>query len=130
MAKSTAKAESLIRALKDRLELRGFSTSESKDAEGYPKLTIGSDASIKIVQADMVSKDVLGLDLKAFAPHEAELSSIDGMAKADYSKVMLEVTKMGVDKLAIKEGVDLATAEAASPSAEIIFDIRFPGKGV
>ena len=130
MAKSTAKAEAVLRDMKDRLEQRGFSVSESKDAEGYPKLTIGSEASISMVQADMVSKDIFGNDLKAFAPHEAELSSADGQSKSDYSKILHELVKTGIEKIYIKEGADLAAAEAAAASDCIVFDVRFPTKGV
>lgn len=130
MAKSTAKAEALLRDMKDRLQFRGFSVSESKDAEGFPKLTIGTEASVKLVQADAVSKDIFGNDLKAFAPHEAELSSADGQSKADYSKILHELVKMGVEKVYIKEGADLAAAEAAAASDYIVFDVRFPTKGV
>jgi len=129
MAKSTAKAESLLRDLKDRLEMRGFSVSESKDAQGWPKLTIGTDASIRMESADAVSKDIFGNDLKAFAPHFIELSAIDAMTKQDYSKVFLEVSKMGADKHIVKSGVNLAAAEAAA-GEEIIFDVRWPTKGI
>ena len=129
MAKSTAKAESLLRDLKDRLEERGFSVSESKDAQGWPKLTLGTDASVRMEAADAVSKDVFGNDNKAFAPHTLELAAIDAMSKAEYSKVLIEVSKMGVDKNIVKSGANLVTAEAAAGD-EIIFDIRWPTKGI
>lgn len=130
MAKSTAKAESLARDLKDRLKLRDFVVAESKDSEGYPRLVLDTDqASIEIKQADAVSKDILGLDLKAFAPHELTLAMDDAVTKQEQAKIMLEVIKMGVDKLIVKSGADLATAEA-SAGEEIIQDVRWPSKGV
>ena len=43
MAKSTAKAEAILRDLKDKLEFRGFVVSESKDAQGWPKLNLNGD---------------------------------------------------------------------------------------
>ena len=128
--KSTAKSEALLRDLKDRLELRGFAVAESKDSEGWPKLVVGSDeASIRMEAADAVSKDVFGNDLKAFAPHFIEVASRSDMSKADYSQILAEVVKMGADKHIVKEGADLAAAEAAAGS-EFIFDVRWPTKGI
>ena len=128
--KSTAKAIALLRDLKDRLSQRGMSSAESMDANGWPKLVIGADeASVRMEAADAVSKDVFGNDLKAFAPHFVELSAVDAMSKADFSKVLIEVSKMGADKHIVKSGADLATAEAAA-GEEIVFDVRWPTKGI
>lgn len=126
--KSTAKAEASARDLKEMLELRGFAVAESKDANGWPKLTIGTDASIRIESYDAVSKDVFGNDLKAFAPHMVELAAIDAMSKQDYAKVLTEVVKYAFEKKIVKSGVDLATAEA-SAGEELIYDVRWPTKG-
>jgi len=127
--KSTAKAENLMRDLKDRLVQRGFSVSESKDGNGWPKLTLGTDASIRIESADAVSKDIFGNSLVAFAPHFLELAAIDAMTKQNFAKVLVEVAKMGVDKNIVKSGANLAAAEAAAGEA-IIFDMRWPTKGI
>jgi len=133
MAKSTAKAEALARDLKERLESRGFTVDESKDAEGFPKLTLNTnEASLKIEQADAVSKDVFGNDSLAFAPHNLCFASRDdAMTSAKVSKILIEVYKMGVDKTKIQtDATSLATAEAAAPSDELSFDIRWPTKGI
>lgn len=132
MSKSFAKADSIIRDLKDRLEMRGIQANEEKTATGWPRLVDSAATplwSLEIESADAISKDIFGNDLKAFAPHEARLASVDTQLKADLSKIMLELDKVGVDKLILKEGVDLATAEAAA-GTEIIFDIRWPSKGI
>ena len=133
MAKSTAKAEALSRDLKERLESRGFAVSESKDAQGWPKLTLNTnEASLRIEAADAVSKDIFGNALVAFAPHFMDFSSRnDAMDSAKVAKIMLEISKMGIDKTNIKtHATVLATAEAAAPSDELIFDIRWPTKGI
>ena len=130
--KSTAKAEALMRDLKERLEFRGFTVSESKDAQGWPKLTLNTDeASIRIESDDAVSKDVFGNDLVAFAPHTLEMASRDdavGVLVA--AKILTEVIKIGANKNVIKtHATVLATAEAAAGDA-IQFDVMWPGKGI
>jgi hypothetical protein len=133
MAKSTAKAESLLRDLKDRLELRGFAIAESKDSEGWPKLTLNTDeASIRMEAVDMVSKDVFGNDNVAFAPHFIDFASRDNMATATVSRaeIMIELAKTGIDKTIVKtHATVLATAEAAVGDA-IVADVRWPTKGI
>lgn len=132
MAKSTAKAEALSRDLKERLEQRGFAVAESRDANGWPKLTLNTDeASLRIESADAVSKDVFGNDLKAFAPHFIDFASRnDAMTTLKSSQILLEVVKMGIDKTIVKtHATVLATAEAAAGDA-LVFDIRWPTKGV
>lgn len=129
MAKSTAKAEALMRDLKERLVARGFSAVESKDAEGFPKITLGSEAEISIVGVDGVSKDVFGNDNYSFAPHKVIFLSADANTKVSVCKILNEVIKMGIDKLVVKTGADLAAAEAAAGD-EIVFDYRWPTKGV
>lgn len=132
MAKSTAKAESLLRDLKDRLELRGYAVAESKDAQGWPKLTLNTDeASIRMEAADAVSKDVFGNDLKAFAPHFIDFASrADAVGALEASEIMTEISKTGIEKVVVKtHATVLATAEAAAGD-EIIFDVRWPTKGI
>ena len=130
--KSTAKAEALLRDLKDRLEFRGFEVAESKDAQGWPKLTLNTnEASIRMEVADAVSKDVFGNDLKAFAPHAIEVASrADAIDVVAHSKILLEVVKMGTEKTIIKtDASDLAAAEATAGEA-IGFDVTWPTKGI
>lgn len=128
MAKSTAKAEAVARDLKDRLEQRGFTVQESK-AGDWPRLVIDTDqASIEIEAADAVSKDVFGNNLKAFAPHEARLASVDAQSKADLAKIQQELAKCAIDKVVLKTGANLAAAEAAT-GEEIQWDVRWPTKG-
>ena len=132
MAKSTAKAESLARDLKDRLEFRGFTVAESKDSNGWPKLTLNTDeASIRIEAEDAISKDVFGNDLVAFAPHFLDYASRnDAMDTLKNTKIQSELIKMGVNKQIVKTHASvLATAEAAAGDA-VEFDIRWPNKGI
>lgn len=132
MAKSTAKAEALARDLKERLVKRGFSISESKSAEGFPKLTINTDeASILIEGEDAVSKDIFGNSNYSFAPHKLSFASRnDAMSTLIVSKILVEIYKMGVEKTIVKtHATVLATAEAAAGDA-IIFDQAWPTKGV
>lgn len=128
MIKSTAKADSVARELKDKLALRGFSVAESK-VNGWPKLTIDAVASIKIEAVDMVSKDIFGNDLKAFAPHKVDVAikSDEVAAIATTAKIMQEVAKLGM-KVVIKSNAVLATAEA-SDGEEIIADVIWPSFG-
>jgi len=133
MAKSIAKADALQRDLKERLELRGFSVSESRDAEGWKKLSLNNDeASIKIVAEDMVSKDIFGNDNVAFAPHYLDFASRDdAMDSGKVAKILIEVYKMGVSKTNVKRHATvLATAEAAAPSEVLEFDLQWRTKGI
>lgn len=126
--KSVAKAEAWMRDLKEKLEFRGFSPVESKDTNGWPELTIGTDAYIKIYAIDAVSKDVFGNDLIAFTPHEIELAAIDAIALASLSKIQIEIAKLGIKEL-FKSGADLAAAKAATATA-IEPDVKNPKKGM
>ena len=130
--KSTAKAEAIARDLKEKLEFRGFSIAESKDANGWPKLTLNTnEASIRFEAEDAVSKDVFGNDLVAFAPHKVEFASRnDAMSTLIVSKIMTELIKIGTNKAVVKtHATVLATAEAAAGD-EVQFDIQWPGKGI
>lgn len=132
MAKSIAKADALARGLKERLQFRGLSVSESRDGQGNPKLTLNTDeASLKIVPADAVSKDIFGNDLVAFAPHRIEFASRNNaMDSLKVSQIQLEVVKMGVEKMVVKtHATSLASAEAAA-GTDLIFDVTAPTKGV
>lgn len=132
MAKSIAKADALARGLKERLQYRGYSVSESRDANGWPKLTLNTnEASLKIVAADAVSKDVFGNDLVAFAPHRIEFASRDdAMSTLKVSQIQTEVVKCGIEKMVVKtHATSLATAEAAAGS-DVNFELQWPTKGV
>lgn len=132
MAKSTAKAEALARDMKDRLEFRGFSVSESKDGDGFPKLTINTDeSSIQFLDTDAVSKDVFGNDNRAFAPHKAEWASReDAIGLLESAQILAEIWKTGIDKVVVKtDASDLSTAEGTTGD-EVQFDIRWPTKGI
>ena len=132
MAKSLAKADALSRNLKERLQFRGFAVAESRDANGWPKLTLNTDeASLVIIGADAVSKDIFGNSLTAFAPHSIEFASRDNaMTTLKASQIQLEVIKMGVEKLVVKtHATALATAEAGSGTS-MVFDVQWPTKGI
>ena len=121
----------MARDLKERLERRGFACAESKDANGWPKLTLNTnEASIRIEAADAVSKDVFGNDNKAFAPHNLDFASRnDAMDSLTVSKIMQELVKMGTDIIVKTHADTLATAEAAA-GEKLIFDDRWPTKSV
>ena len=130
--KSIAKADALARGLKERLQFRGFTVSESRDAEGWPKLTLNSnEASLLIIAADAVSKDIFNNSLVAFAPHCIEFASRnDAMDTLKVSKIELEVIKCGIEKMVVKtHATVLATAEAAAGDA-LVFDVQWPTKGI
>jgi hypothetical protein len=130
--KSLAKADALARGLKERLQFRGYSVSESRDANGWPKLTLNTnEASLKIVAADAVSKDVFGNDLVAFAPHRIEFASRDdAMSTLKSAQIQNEVVKCGIEKMNVKtHATSLASAEAAA-GTDIIFDVQWPTKGI
>ena len=124
-------SESLLRDLKERLEFRGFAISESKDANGWPKLNLNSnEASIRMEAISNVSRDVFGQELVAFSPSRLEFSSRnDAMDSLKVSKILLEVVKMAVDKMVVKShATDLALAEA-SDGEELGFNVLWPTKG-
>jgi hypothetical protein len=151
--KNIAKADALIRELKERLELRFAGSAridtvrEAKDSEGYPALFCsdgGNEAAgqpviaIRIKQIDMVSKDVFGNDSKAYTPHVCELAyELDGTEaepnRKDIEIAMWELARNGV-KLEVKEiadgtAVSFTSMDAASPAQELD-DLRWPTKGV
>jgi hypothetical protein len=131
--KSTAKAITLSRSIKEKLQFRGFTCVESFDTNGWPKLTINTDeASITITGQDAVSKDVFGNDLVSFAPHNCAFASRnDAMSTLKVSKIMLEIAKTGIEKTAIHvHATVLATAEASAPVEVLTADVQWPTKGV
>lgn len=131
MAKSTAVSEAQARELKDKLERRGFAVTESKSAEGYPKLSLNTDeASILIEQEDAVSKDVFGNDLLAFTPHKLSFASRDdAMDTLKAAKIYAELGKIGMKVIVKTHATVLATAEAAAGEA-IEFSDRWKTKGI
>lgn len=130
MQKSTAKADNCARNLKDVLSLRGFTVAESKDAS-WPKLTLNTaEMSIKIEAADMVSPDIFGNSIKAFAPHFVVVA-VDENAADSYiklTKVLVEVAKLGMKVIIKTSATNLAAAEA-SAGTEVVYDILWPVHG-
>lgn len=153
--KSLDKANALVRDLKDLLEKRVKGTPsgrvdtvrEAKDSEGQPVLFLsdnGNEAAgqpvilIQLKQIDMVSKDIFGNDLKAYAPHVLTLSyelATGGIVPnvLDITKVMFELAKLGV-KIQVKEiasgtAVTIANANAAAVAEEYDW-LYWPTKGV
>ena len=151
--KNIAKAEALIRELKERLEIRFAGSAridtvrEDRDSEGYPALfcsdggteTAGNPViAIRIKQIDMVSKDVFGNDSKAYAPHACELAyEKDGTEaepdRKDLEIAMWELARNGV-KIQVKEIADATAVSFASmdatAAAQELDDLRWPTKGV
>lgn len=150
--KSTAKAESIMRDLKNELELRvkGSATIDTvrlaHDAEGWPMLIL-SDAGVETAGAavialrmkavDAVSKDIFGNSLVAFAPHKMEMAwELDANDKptpadADVAMVTIVVAKksicMQVKEIANGTAVDAAAMAAAAPIVQVD-DLTFPTK--
>jgi hypothetical protein len=155
--KSLAKAEALIRGLRDdlkpRIEANAGSAGrldtvrEARDSEGNPMLVLsdgGNEAAgqpvlaIRISQEDAVSKDVFGNDNLAYAPHKLELAyELDGaapeVAALDLVLAMWEIAPRGV-KVQVKQiadgtAVTAANIDAAAVAEEIDW-LRWPSKGV
>lgn len=149
--KSTAKAESVMRGIKEELAMRikGSATidtvRELKDANGWPMLVL-SDAGVETAGAaviairmkavDMVSKDVFGNDLVAFAPHKLELcwekdaNDKPTPADADVAMITTVCAKKNIC-LVVKETDNgdavVANLDAATVIAQID-DLQFPTK--
>jgi hypothetical protein len=149
--KNLAKAEALIRELKERLEIRTAGSGsgrvntvrEARDTEGYPALFLSRGANeaagqpvlaIRIKQIDAVSKDVFGNGLNAYAPHVCEFAYETGQVdKKDIETAMFELVRNGV-KIQVKEiaastAVTFSSIDAATPALELD-DLRWPTKGV
>jgi hypothetical protein len=128
--KSIAKADAWLRDLKERLVLRGFSCADSRDVNGWPKLTLNTDeASIRIEANDAISKDVFGNALVAFTPHKLYFASRnDAMSTLVVSKLMSEIVKLGIKMVVQTHATVLATAEAAAGD-EVIVDVQWSAAG-
>lgn len=151
-----AKAESLIRELKERLAFREVAggsrydtVRQDKDSQGYPILFLshgGNEAAgqpviaVRIKQIDAVSKDIFGSSMNAYAPHNAEIAyELDANSKPtpdakDVASAMLELARDGL-KIDIKEiahntAVTASAMDAASPAQSYENDLRWPTKGV
>jgi len=134
--KSIHKAQALVRSLKERLSLQGLASVESVSAAGWPKLTIGSVASIEVAAEDAVSKDAFGNQEFAYAPHTANFAYVSGNAtpannisNVDFAKANIELSKSGI-AISLKESaVNLAGAEAAQ-GVFIEANLQWPTKGM
>lgn len=126
---STAKAEAVARDLKETLEKRGFSVSESTLAKGR-KLTIDTDKmSIRIEAKDAVSKDIFGNSVDAFTPHEVKFSVKDTATAVEVAKAMMDLGKIGFG-LKLGTGATIGAAEADSDAAEeTAHNVHWPTKG-
>jgi hypothetical protein len=127
---STAKSEAVARDLKEALEKRGFTVTESALAKGRA-LSIDSDKmTIRIEAKDAVSKDIFGNALDAFTPHEVKLSIDNTTAThSDVAKVQMDLVKIGF-ALKIGEGADIGAAEtAANAASEERHSAQWPTRG-
>jgi hypothetical protein len=154
MAKSTAKAESIIRNLKQNLAFRMKGAAagrvdtirEAKDSEGYPCLFLSDNGTetagspvifIRCKQSDAVSKDILDQSLKAFAPHIVEIAyEMDALNSEpialDIAMVMWEVAPIGantqIKEIADATAVTIANVDAAAV-AQDLDSVQWPTKG-
>jgi hypothetical protein len=130
MAKSTAVSEAAARELKEKLERRGFTVTESK-SNGYAKLTLNTnEASILIEQESAVSVDVFGNALDAYTPHKLSFASRnDAMSTLVVAQIYAELGKVGMKVIVKTHATVLATAEAATGDA-IEFSDRWKTKGI
>jgi len=132
MINSVAKADSLVRQLKEKLEFYfGVAlVSESRDADGWPILGYNSELLLRVKGEDAVSKDIFGNSFAAYAPHILNIACISTISREEYSKILHECSKLGI-KLAINEVVGApVAADLNSFDFEIRFDMQWPGKGV
>jgi len=152
--KSLAKAEALVRDLKEKLELRlkGAAAGrvdtvrEAKDSDGAPYLVLSDNGTetagnpvifIRIKQIDAVSKDVFGNAMSAYAPHICELayeldSSEAEPSRLDIIKVMFELAQLGIRTQVkqIADGTAVTPANVDAATAAEDFDwIYWPTKG-
>jgi hypothetical protein len=154
--KSTAKAEALIRDLKDKLELRIKGTPagrvdsirEAKDAQGWPLLILSDNSNeaagqpvigLRLKGVDAVSKDVFGNSIIAAAPHILEIAwELDGSNKPipnalDITKIAYEAIKLGT-KVQIKQIANGTAVSEASMNAAAVAEeygwLHWPTKEV
>lgn len=151
--KSLAKAESVIRTLKEKLNFRVSGSSsidtvrETKDSNGWPMLFLSDGAvetagnpviAIRIKAQDAISKDILGNSLDAYTPHTLEFAyELDGTegepSRKDITKCFLECSKVGM-KIEVKEIADATAVSATSMDAtaaalSLEYDVQWPTKG-
>lgn len=149
---SFAKAESIIRDLKDEFTLRtkGSATidtvRQTRDAAGWPMLilsnggveTAGSDViAIRLKADSAVSTDIFGNAMAALAPHTMDVAyELDATGKpeptnADLAMVMIVASRKSF-KTALKalaDGTAVTPANVAAATADITVDgLLFPGK--
>jgi hypothetical protein len=152
MSKSIAKSEAVIRQIKENLKLRTAGSAsidtvrEARDSDGYPYLMLSDGGVetagnpvifIRVKQSDAVSKDILGNDLKALAPHICEIAyELDGTegepSRKDLQMVMWEIAPIQMN-VQIKEIADATAVSAAAADAAAIAkdleSIQWPTKG-
>lgn len=152
---SPAKAQAIMRDLADRLSKRlaansGINTArQANDANGWPMLILsaaGNEAegqpvvALRIKGIPMVSVDVFGNPLTAYAPHTMEiayeLSATSNKALptlADVTTITYEAFKAGtqilLEQIANGTAVTEASMNAATPSVQLD-DLYWPNKGV
>lgn len=152
--KSTAKSQTLVRDVADKLNKRlangaGINGSrQAFDANGWPMLFLSHNANeaeaqsvivVRISAVDAVSKDIFGNSLTAFAPHILEVAyekDAGGKpipAQADLQTVLFETIKTGcrmqVKEIANATAVSEASMNAATANLDIE-ELYWPTKGV
>lgn len=149
--KSTSKAENMSRKLAEDIALRikgaaagrVNSVRQAKDANGWPMLFIsrnGNEAAgqpviaLRIAGQDAVSKDILGNQIIAAAPHIMELAyELSFPVRADIIKVCYDAVKLGT-KMQLKEIAAATAVTEASMNAAAVVDeedgLYWPSKGV
>jgi hypothetical protein len=133
MMKSVAKADSLVRKLKEHLGFRlgEAKLAEARDANGWPCLIVDGEVAVRVKGIDAVSPDIFGNSFTAFAPHVLDIGYEAAGDILTYSAVLVECSKLGA-KIAIRDVADatvLAGLDAAA-DVELEFELRWPTKGV
>lgn len=152
---SYAKAQAVMRDLADKLAKRlpagasGLNTlRQANDANGWPMLFISHNgtesegqpvALIRIKGVDMVSKDVFGNALVAYAPHTLEVAyektsgGFPLIASADEAAINFEAMRTGI-RYQLKEIANgTAVTESALNAAAVVADLEdlyWPTKSV
>jgi len=150
--KNLAKADSVMDQLADRLTKRLAANSalnelntvrKLRDSDGWPMIILSKDANeaagepvvgLRLKAIDAGSKDILGGDLHAFAPHTMEIAHEDAqVVPADLVRVSAEAAKMGAkikyEKIAAATAVTAAAMSAATDT-QVSDDIYWPNSGV
>jgi hypothetical protein len=152
---SFAKANAILRDVADKLTLR-FPASASAintvrqtvDSAGWPMIILSHAAdetashaviALRMKAVDMISKDIFGNALTAYAPHALEIAfELDANGKptpaeSDLMIANFEAIKTGV-KIQLKQivhatAVSATSMDAASVAVEVE-DLYWPTKGV